>query len=173
LVRSPGVYFQYKEETTEGRPLFTAKLIPARGAWLDFETNRRNVLSVKMDRRRKIPVTILLRALGYATDAEIRSLFQHVDASREHSYIEATLARDPTNSQEEALIEIYRRLRPGDPPTQENARNLLHTMLFDERRYNLARVGRYKLNRRLWENRLMRRGTTNSWSAWCRSGPGG
>jgi len=152
LVRSPGVYFQYKEETTEGRPLFMAKLIPARGAWLDFETNRRNVLSVKMDRRRKIPVTILLRALGYATDGEIRALFQHVDVSPEHSYIEATLARDPTSSQEEALIEIYRRLRPGDPPTPDNARNLLHTMLFDARRYNLARVGRHKLNRRLWEN---------------------
>jgi len=153
LVRSPGAYFQYKEETTEGQPLYVAKLIPARGAWLDFETNRRNVLSVKMDRRRKIPVTILLRALGYVTDEEIRALFQHVDSSSEHSYIEATLARDPTSSQQEALLEIYRRLRPGDPPTVENARNLLNSMLFDERRYNLARVGRYKLNHRLWENR--------------------
>ena len=152
LVRSPGVYFQYKDETRDGRPLFMAKLIPARGAWLDFETNRRNVLSVKMDRRRKIPVTILLRALGYATDAEIRALFQHVDVSPDHSYVEATLARDPTNDQEEALLEIYRRLRPGDPPTLDNARNLLNSMLFDERRYNLARVGRHKLNRRLWEN---------------------
>ncbi len=152
LVRSPGAYFQYKEETTEGRPLYVAKLIPARGAWLDFETNRRNVLSVKMDRRRKIPVTILLRALGYASDNEIRALFQHVDVNPEHSYIEATLARDPTTNSEEALLEIYRRLRPGDPPTPENARNLLYSMLFDERRYNLARVGRYKLNRRLWEN---------------------
>jgi DNA-directed RNA polymerase subunit beta len=152
LVRSPGVYFQYKEETTEGQPLYVAKLIPARGAWLDFETNRRNVLSVKMDRRRKIPVTMLLRALGYATDDEIRALFQHVDTSADRSYIEATLARDPTTTPEEALLEIYRRLRPGDPPTLENARNLLESMLFDERRYNLARVGRYKLNRRLWEN---------------------
>ncbi len=152
LVRSPGVYFQHKEETAEGRPLFIAKLIPARGAWLDFETNRRNVISVKMDRRRKIPVTILLRALGYATEGELRALFQHVDTSREHSFIEATLSRDPTTHQEEALLEIYRRLRPGDPPTLENARNLLQAMLFDERRYNLARVGRYKLNRRLWEN---------------------
>ncbi len=152
LVRSPGVYFQYKEETSDGRPLYIAKLIPARGAWLDFETNRRNALSVKMDRRRKIPVTILLRALGYATDNEIRALFQHVDVSSDHSYVESTLARDPTQSEEEALLEIYRRLRPGDPPTLENARNLLNSMLFDERRYNLARVGRYKLNRRLWES---------------------
>ncbi len=153
LVRSPGVYFQYKEWTPEGQPLYMAKLIPARGAWLDFESNRRNIISVKMDRRRKIPVTILLRALGYATDDEIRSLFQHVDTSAEHPYIEATLNRDPTSTPEEALLEIYRRLRPGDPPTLENARNLLNSMLFDERRYNLARVGRYKLNRRLWENR--------------------
>jgi DNA-directed RNA polymerase subunit beta len=153
LVRSPGVYFQYKEETKDGLPLFTAKLIPARGAWLDFETNRRNILSVKMDRRRKIPVTILLRALGYATDDEIRALYQHVDTSSDRSFVESTLSRDPTSTQEEALLEIYRRLRPGDPPTLDNARNLITAMLFDQRRYNLARVGRYKLNRRLWENR--------------------
>jgi DNA-directed RNA polymerase subunit beta len=155
LVRSPGVYFQYKEETSEGRPLYIAKLIPARGAWLDFETNRRNVLSVKMDRRRKIPVTILVRALGYGTDDEIRALFQHVDTSPDRGFVEATLARDPSTSQEEALLEIYRRLRPGDPPTLENARSLLNSMLFDERRYNLARVGRYKLNRRMWQDYLM------------------
>ncbi|MBN1485905.1 MAG: DNA-directed RNA polymerase subunit beta [Chloroflexia bacterium] len=155
LVRSPGCYFQFKDETRDGLPLYAAKLIPARGAWLDFETNRRNVLSVKMDRRRKIPVTILLRALGYDTDDELRALFQHVDTSTDRSFIEATLGRDPSTDQPEALLEIYRRLRPGDPPTLDNARNLLESMLFDERRYNLAKVGRYKLNRRLWENRTL------------------
>ncbi len=149
LIRSPGVYYDEGELGPMGR-VYVAKLIPDRGAWLEFETNRRGILSVKMDRKRKFPVTILLRALGYETDEEIRELFARVDTNPAFSYIQATLDRDPTNNQEEALIEVYRRLRPGEPVGLENARTLLREKLFDPRRYDLERVGRYKLNRSVW-----------------------
>ncbi len=160
LIRSPGVYFTVEEDRTTGRDLCFAKLIPARGAWLEFETSKRDVLSVKVDRKRKLPVTILLRAIGFGTDDEIRELFAEVDNMPEHPYIEATLERDPTSTPgigeeaskqgvEAALLEFYKRLRPGDPPTLENARNFLQNLLFTPRRYDLGRVGRYKLNRRL------------------------
>jgi len=137
LVRSPGVYFELSDDPTTGRPLCGAKLIPSRGAWLEFETSNRNVLSVKVDRKRKLPATILLRAIGFAEDDEIRELFADIDDPDRH-YIESTLERDPTNTVEEAQVELYRRLRPGDPPTKDNASSLLEGLFFNSRRYDLA-----------------------------------
>jgi DNA-directed RNA polymerase subunit beta len=148
LVRSPGVYFTLEEDPTTGRELCYAKLIPNRGAWLEFETSNKDVLSVKVDRKRKIPVTTLLRAIGYKTDDEILRLFEDVDVG-ERRYIQETLQRDPSKGQDDALLEFYRRLRPGDPPTVDNARNLLNSLFFNFRRYDLGKVGRYKLNKRL------------------------
>ncbi|MCD6291709.1 MAG: DNA-directed RNA polymerase subunit beta [Anaerolineae bacterium] len=163
LIRSPGVYFTAEEDRATGRALCSAKLIPSRGAWLEFETSKRDILSVKVDRKRKLPVTVLLRAIGYGTDDEIRELFAEVDNMPEHPYIEATLERDPTSTPgtgeeaskqgvDDALLEFYKRLRPGDPPTLDNARSFLQNLLFAPRRYDLGRVGRYKLNRRLGLN---------------------
>ncbi|GIW12435.1 MAG: hypothetical protein KatS3mg061_3492 [Dehalococcoidia bacterium] len=153
LVRSPGVYFTREEDTTTGRKLCFAKLIPNRGAWLEFETSNRDVLSVKVDRKRKIPVTVLLRAVGLSSNAEIieavRGQQEDADATAVEQFLRATLDRDPTKSTEEALLEFYRRLRPGEPPTAENARSLLNQLFFNFRRYDLGRVGRYKLNKRL------------------------
>ncbi len=148
LVRSAGVYFTKEEDTTTGRELCYAKLIPNRGAWLEFETSNKDVLSVKIDRKRKLPVTTLLRAIGYSSDEEILGLFREVD-NGERRYIEETIAKDITKNTEEALLEFYRKLRPGDPPRPENARALLSALFFNPRRYDLGRVGRYKLNRRL------------------------
>jgi DNA-directed RNA polymerase subunit beta len=149
LIRSPGVYFTAEEDRVTGRSLCFAKLIPNRGAWLEFETAKRDVISVKVDRKRKLPVTILLRAIGYGTDEELFELFQDVDIMADHPYITATLERDPTKTVEEALLEFYKKLRPGDPPTLDNASNFLTSLLFSSRRYDLGKVGRYKLNRRL------------------------
>ncbi|RIK45195.1 MAG: DNA-directed RNA polymerase subunit beta, partial [Chloroflexi bacterium] len=149
LVRSPGVYFELDEDATSGRRLCKAKLIPNRGAWLEFETSNRDVLSVKVDRKRKLPVTILLRAIGFDNDEQLREMFADVDTNPDHQYMATTLEREPTRTKEEALVELYRRLRPGDPPTRENASNLLKNLFFEARRYDLARVGRYKLNKRL------------------------
>jgi DNA-directed RNA polymerase subunit beta len=149
LIRSPGVYFTAEEDRVTGRSLCFAKLIPNRGAWLEFETAKRDVISVKVDRKRKLPVTILLRAIGYGTDEELFDLFQDVDIMTDHSYVAATLERDPTKTVEEALLEFYKKLRPGDPPTLDNASNFLTSLLFSSRRYDLGKVGRYKLNRRL------------------------
>jgi DNA-directed RNA polymerase subunit beta len=149
LIRSPGVYFTVEEDHTTGRKLCMAKLIPSRGAWLEFETSKRDVLSVKVDRKRKLPVTVLLRAMGFETDEEILELFRQVDTVPEHQYIKSTLERDPTKNQNEALIEIYKKLRPGDPPTLDNARSFFESLFYMPRRYDLGKVGRHKLNRRL------------------------
>ncbi|MGD9144818.1 MAG: DNA-directed RNA polymerase subunit beta [Anaerolineae bacterium] len=149
LIRSPGVYFSVQEDRITGRELCMAKLIPNRGAWLEFETAKRDILSVKVDRKRKLPVTILLRAVGFGTDEELHELFQRADVMPEHPYIEATIERDPTKDVEEALIEFYKKLRPGDPPTLDNAKGFLESLLFTPRRYDLGRVGRHKLNKRL------------------------
>ncbi|HEX5416728.1 MAG TPA: DNA-directed RNA polymerase subunit beta, partial [Chloroflexota bacterium] len=148
LVRSPGVYFTIEEDPTTGRELCYAKLIPNRGAWLEFETSNKDILSVKVDRKRKLPVTTLLRAIGYSRDDAILDLFADVDTG-DRRFIEETLARDPSKTQDEALLEFYRRLRPGDPPTVDNARNLLNSLFFNFRRYDLGKVGRYKVNKRL------------------------
>ncbi len=158
LVRSPGVYFTIDEEPSSGRNLCMGKLIPSRGAWLEFETSSRDVMSVKVDRKRKIPVTTLIRALPRVvtvegvtkgTDEEIRALFEEVDQGSDHRYIQSTLDKDPAASSEEALLEFYRRLRPGDPPNADNARSLLNSLFFNFRRYDLGKVGRYKVNKRL------------------------
>src|SRR5918912_430461 len=158
LVRSPGVYFTTEEDPTSGRDLCMGKLIPSRGAWLEFETSSRDVMSVKVDRKRKIPVTTLLRALPRVTevagitkgtDEEILALFEGVDEGSDHHFVRATLDKDPAANSEEALLEFYRRLRPGDPPNADNARSLLNSLFFNFRRYDLGKVGRYKVNKRL------------------------
>ncbi len=150
LVRSPGVYFTTDADPTTGRILTSAKLIPIRGAWMEFETSNRDVISVKVDRKRKTPVSMLLRAMGYASDEDIIGLFEDVDTDPDHPYIQTTIAKDATvNSEEEALLEFYRRLRPGEPPSVDNAKTLLDNLFFNPRRYDLGRVGRYKLNRKL------------------------
>ncbi len=149
LVRSPGVYFTAADDRVSGRLLYAAKLIPNRGAWLEIETSSKDILTVKIDRKRKVPVTTLVRALGYASNDAIREFFADVDNDAEHRYIDATLDKDPTTSVEEALIELYRKIRPGDPPTVENARNLLASLFFNPRRFDLSKVGRFKLDKNL------------------------
>ena len=150
LVRSPGVYFTTTPDTNTGRSLASAKLIPYRGAWMEFETSSRDVISVKVDRKRKTPVSTLLRAMGFATDERILGLFEDVDFNEEHQYIKTTIERDPSvKTDEEALLEFYRRLRPGEPTSLDNARDLIKNLFYNERRYDLGRVGRYKLNRTL------------------------
>jgi len=148
LVRSPSVYFSKKLDKN-GKKSYTATVIPNRGAWLELETDMKDIIYVRIDRTRKIPVTVLLRALGFGTDAEI------IDLLGDNEYIRNTLEKDNTDSTEKALIEIYERLRPGEPPTLENARNLLIARFFDPKRYDLANVGRYKINKKLHiKNRL-------------------
>uniref|UniRef100_A0A831WXR0 DNA-directed RNA polymerase subunit beta n=1 Tax=Thermorudis peleae TaxID=1382356 RepID=A0A831WXR0_9BACT len=149
LVRSPGAYFELVDDPATGRQLCTAKLIPSRGAWLEFETSNRDALFVKVDRKRKLPVTVLLRAVGYGRDEDLYELFADVDTDPDHRYIAATIERDKTKSVEDAQMELYRNLRPGDPPTRENAASLIDRLFFNPRTYDLAKVGRYKLNKRL------------------------
>ncbi|NDF37504.1 MAG: DNA-directed RNA polymerase subunit beta [Proteobacteria bacterium] len=155
LVRSPGVYFDREFDGATARYLYTAKLIPSRGAWLEFETSNKGMLTVKIDRKRKIPVTTLLRSLSsdYADDEAIYALFEDVDTDPDHQFIASTIGtttrRDPSRDYKDAVIEIYRRLRPGDPATMSNAETTVHGLFFNSRRYDLGRVGRYKLNRRL------------------------
>jgi DNA-directed RNA polymerase subunit beta len=150
LLRSPGVYFTTEEDANTGRALCRANLIPSRGAWLEIETSNRDVISVKIDGRRKIPVTTLLRAIGYSSDDQLRELFAREDDSTEHSFIQTSIDRDQMVTDEKsALIDIYTRMRPGDPPNIENARKLLNDMFFSPQHYDLGKVGRYKLNRRL------------------------
>ncbi|MCL6454755.1 MAG: DNA-directed RNA polymerase subunit beta [Alicyclobacillus sp.] len=149
LVRSPSVYFNSKIDKN-GKKTFAATVIPNRGAWLEFETDAKDVVYVRIDRTRKLPITVLLRALGLGTDAEIINLLG------EDEYLQNTLDKDTTDSTERALVEIYERLRPGEPPTIENARALLASRFFDPKRYDLANVGRYKINKKLHiKNRLL------------------
>ena len=154
LVRSPGVYFTTTPDTNTGRGLASAKLIPYRGAWMEFETSSRDVISVKVDRKRKTPVSTLLRAMGYATNEELIDMFSDVDVNPEHEYIRTTIDRDgAVTNEEEALLEFYRRLRPGEPTSLDNAKDLIQNLFYNERRYDLGRVGRYKLNRSLDRDR--------------------
>jgi len=170
LIRSPGVYFDVEEERATGRQLSNAKLIPDRGAWMEFETRKTDYITLKFNRKRTIPVTVLLRALAAVEDGlperfspiktgedeEILELFADVDNSETHRFIESCFKNEPVwdvkkkqTLAEVALIEFYRRMRPGDPPTLDNAKEYLEGQLFDQRRYDLERVGRYKLNQRL------------------------
>lgn len=146
LIRSAGVFFTADEHN--GKRYYGAKVIPGRGAWLEFETTPGGCIYVKIDRRRKIPITTFLRALGIASDAEIRAQFTEID-NGPISYINSTLEKDTSTSQATALLEVYRRLRPGDLATVENAKSMIERTFFDYRRYDCSRVGRFKLNRRL------------------------
>lgn len=146
LIRSAGVFFI--ADNINGRNYYGAKVIPGRGAWLEFETSTSGAIYVKIDRRRKIPVTTFLRALGIAKKSEIKETFKGLDEG-EISYIDATLEKDTTAGQSEALIEVYRRLRPGDLATVENARSMIERTFFDYKRYDYSRVGRFKINQRL------------------------
>ena len=184
LVRSPGIYFVSERNASSNRGLCMAKLIPSRGAWLEFETSNKDVLSVKVDRKRKVSASTFLRALGVAYDDQITALFEDIDTDETHRYMQATLKSDPVTDsvgvsfREDDLrslwewlhkdkdynkdydkeaaqriagaqVEFYRRLRPGEPPSLENSRNLINNLFFEARRYDLGRVGRYKFNRRL------------------------
>jgi len=146
LIRSAGVFFT--SEFLRGRRYYGAKIIPNRGAWLEFETDTNNVLWVKIDRKRKVAVTSLLRAFGIETNDEIKAKFVDVDNHPDNHYIEATLSRDAAKNEAEGLIEVYKRIRPGDLATVDNAKQLIHNMFFNFARYDFGRVGRYKLNQR-------------------------
>ena len=151
LVRSPGAYYGMEIDPS-GKKLFNAQVIPNRGAWIELETDANDILSVRIDRTRKMPVTVLIRALGYGTNQEILDLFDN------HPLIKTTLENEKDNvtSREEALVEIYKRLRPGEPPTVDNAQQLLNALFFDPKRYDLATVGRYKLTKKLgWKRRVL------------------
>jgi DNA-directed RNA polymerase subunit beta len=162
IVRSYGVLFT-KNQVAK-RKIFGAKIIPNRGVWLEVETNAKNVISVKVDRRRKILATTLLRALGYETDKEIIDLFKKVNTDPDHDYVQATLDQDPSVNFEEAILELYRCVRPGEPVTFDNAKSFVEAMFYNLKRYDLGKVGRYKLNQRLnlkvqnsLENRVLRK----------------
>ncbi len=180
LIRSPGVYFDGEEDRTTGRMLSSAKMIPDRGAWMEFETRKNDYLTIKFNRKRTLPVTILLRALAAVDDGlpaelspiqtgeedEILALFADIDDDESHRFIPTTLEQEPVwelkkgqSYAEAALIEFYRKMRPGDPPTLDNARDYLESQLFDQRRYDLERVGRYKLNQRLQLDNVVSRDT--------------
>ncbi|RYZ31357.1 MAG: DNA-directed RNA polymerase subunit beta, partial [Propionibacteriaceae bacterium] len=142
LVRSPGIYFERVPDKTSDRDTWTAKIIPSRGAWLEFEIDKRDTVGVRIDRKRKQSVTVLLKALGWS-ESQIREEFTDYES------MISTLEKDHTAGVEDALLDIYRKLRPGEPPTQEAARNLLDNLYFNPKRYDLAKVGRYKVNKKL------------------------
>ncbi|MCT8976518.1 DNA-directed RNA polymerase subunit beta [Clostridium sp. CX1] len=142
LVRSPGVYYDMAVDKT-GKKLFSSTVIPNRGAWLEYETDSNDIIYVRIDKTRKLPITILIRSMGYGTDAEITEFFG------EDERLKASIEKDNTKTREEALLEIYKRLRPGEPPTVDSAQSLIESLFFDPKRYDLSRVGRYKFNKKL------------------------
>ena len=142
IVRSPGVYFERTIEKTSDKDIFTTKIIPSRGAWLEFEIDKKDLVGVRIDRKRKLPVTIFLKALGWTSD-QILEQFGEFDSMR------LTLEKDNAQTQDEALLDIYRKLRPGEPPTKEAAQNLIENLYFNAKRYDLAKVGRFKINKKL------------------------
>ncbi len=162
LIRSAGVFFT--AETFRGRSFYGAKIIPNRGAWLEVETDFSNIIAVKIDRKRKVPITSLFRAFGMGSDEEILAAFKDIDTNPEVHYIENTIAKDPARTEADGLKEVYKRIRPGDLATTDNARELIHKMFFSFDRYDFGRVGRYKLNQRFAfdipidkEHRVLRR----------------
>ena len=142
LVRSPGVYFDSSIDKTSDKDIFSAKIIPSRGAWLEMEIDKRDMVGVRIDRKRKQSVTVLLKALGWTTE-------QILEEFGEYESMRATLEKDHTQGQDDALLDIYRKLRPGEPPTREAAQTLLENLYFNPKRYDLAKVGRYKVNKKL------------------------
>lgn len=148
LVRSPGVYFERSADKTSDKDIYTSKVIPSRGAWLEFEIDKRDLVGVRLDRKRKQNVTVLLKALGMTTE-EIREEFRNPATGETYESIALTLEKDNTTGQDDALLDIYRKLRPGEPPTREAAQTLLNNYYFNPKRYDLAKVGRYKINKKL------------------------
>jgi len=149
IVRSPGVYFSGELDPSSGRMLYKAEVRPLHGSWLEFEVGKNDLIAARIDRRRKVLATTLLRAMGVTSDNEILSQFAEVDKDKDHKYIARSLEKDSTKTQEEALLEIYRKLRPGEPAVLENAEALFNSLFFEARRYDMGRVGRYKINKRL------------------------
>ena len=149
LVRSPGIYFTGTMDSTTGKTLHSAEIRPMHGSWLEFIMTRSDVMMVRIDRRRKFVATTFLRAIGLGNNEEIIAAFKESDTNPEHRYLEATIGKDPTKNHTEAVLELYRKLRPGEPIVLDNAQELLRTMFFDYRRYSLERVGRYKMNKKL------------------------
>ncbi len=149
LTRSEGVFFTTETDSATGRILAGAKVLPQNGAWLEIETSRAGVLTVKIDRKRKVAVTTLLRLFGIETDEEILAVFRDVDSDADRRYLEATLEKDPSKNRNSAILEIYKRIRPGDPLVLDTAKPVIETMFFDPRRYSLGRVGRFQFNRKL------------------------
>lgn len=149
IVRSPGVFFSSAADPITGRILYSAELRPAHGSWLEFSISRTDVLTVKIDRRRKFAASTFLRAIGYSEDEQIRALFADIDNDPDRQFVTSTLAKDLTKNEDEALLEIYRKMRPGDPVVLDNAKNMLKNMFFNNRRYDLTRVGRFKINKKL------------------------
>lgn len=149
IVRSPGVYFSGELDASSGRVLYTAEVRPLHGSWLEFEVTRGDVIYARIDRRRKVLATTFLRAMGISSDEEMFSLFAEVDKNESHKYISSTIAKDLTKTREDALIEIYKKMRPGEPAILENAESLFASLFTDSRRYDLGKVGRFKINKRL------------------------
>ncbi|HEY5600680.1 MAG TPA: DNA-directed RNA polymerase subunit beta [Patescibacteria group bacterium] len=149
LVRAPGVYFSGGIDPITGRMLYGAEIRPIRGSWLEFAIARNDVISVKVDRRKKFPATTFLRIMGLSTDDQIRKVLGDFDSDLDHKYLESTLAKDPTSSTDEALIEIYRKMRPGDPAVLDNAKSLIDSMFFNGRHYSIGKVGRFKIEKKL------------------------
>ena len=149
IVRAPGVYFSGEQELTTGHMLYRAEIRPVRGSWLEFEVSKTDVIMARIDRRRRVPVTAFLRALGIGTDKEISDLFIGVDTDEQHHYIASTLEKDNTSNSDEAILEIYKRMRPGEPIVLETAKTFFNNLFFVSRRYDLSNVGRYKINKKL------------------------
>lgn len=149
LVRSPGIFYSGELDSSTSRMFYRGELRPLRGSWLEIVVGRNDVLVVKIDRRRKVAATVILRAAGLVTDDQIRETFKEVDNDSQHQYIDATIEKDPTKTQDDALVEVHKKLRPSEPAVLENARQLFQSLFFDPRRYDLGRVGRFKLNKRL------------------------
>lgn len=152
IVRSPGAYFSGELDQSSGRMLYKAEVRPLRGSWLEFEVDKNNVISARIDRRRKVVATAILRAMGIESDEELMNLFKDKDVNENHQYIKSTIEKDPTKGRDEALLEIYRKMRPGEPALLDNAQNLFETLFSDPRRYDLGKVGRFKINKRIGVN---------------------